>query len=148
MSKIDMRDISCDSLLSSNDPSAVVLSILCDFEGRDKQIVVNTILRKLKELSDDREYSNYLKMVNILSTNRNLVNEVKKGVNMLSVDMKKTPFYQLGEERGEERGEKRGEKRGALQMAATMIEEFNLSVDTVAKKLDISLDELKNFLHK
>ncbi len=63
---------------------------------------------------------------------------------MLSVDMKKTPFYQLGEARGE----KIGEKRGALQMAATMIEEFNLSVDTVSKKLDISIDELKKYLNK
>jgi len=67
---------------------------------------------------------------------------------MLSVDVEKTPFYQMGEKKGEEVGEKRGEKRGALQMAATMIEEFNLSVDTVAKKLDISIDELKKYLNK
>jgi len=132
---IDMRDIPCEALLNSNDPSAVVLSILCDFEDRDKQIVVNTILKRLKELSDDREYKNYLKMVNVLSTNRNLEDEVEKGVNMLSVDMEKTPFYRIAE------------KKGALQMAAKMIEEFNLSVDTVAKKLDISIDELKKYLN-
>ena len=132
---IDMRDIPCEALLNSDDPSAVVLSILCDFEDRDKQIVVNTILKRLKELSDDREYKNYLKMVNVLSTNRNLEDEVKKGADMLSVDVEKTPFYQMGE------------KRGALQMAAKMIEEFNLSVDTVAKKLDISIDELKKYLN-
>lgn len=67
---------------------------------------------------------------------------------MLSVDVEKTPFYQMGEKRGEEIGEKRGKKRGALQMAATMIEEFNLSVDAVAQKLDISIDELKKYLNK
>jgi len=132
---IDMRDIPCEALLNSDDPSAVVLSILCDFEDRDKQIVVNTILKRLKELSDEREYKNYLKMVNVLSTNRNLEDEVEKGADMLSVDVEKTPFYQMGE------------KRGALQMAAKMIEEFNLSVDTVAKKLDISIDELKKYLN-
>jgi len=117
----------------------VVLSILCDFEDRDKQVVINTILKRLKELSDEREYKNYLKMVNILSTNRNLENEVRKGADMLSVDVEKTPFYQMGENRGE--------KVGALQMAVKMIEEFNLSVDVVATKLDISIDELKKYLN-
>lgn len=135
---IDMRDISCEALLYSGDPSAVVLSILCDFEDRDKQMVVNTILKRLKELSDDREYLNYLKMVNILSTNRKLENEVKKGVEMLNVDMEKTPFYQLGE--------KNGISKGVLQTAVMMIQEFNLSVEVVAKRLNISIDELKKQL--
>ena len=74
-------------------------------------------------------------MVNVLSTNRNLEDEVEKGVKMLSVDMEKTPFYRIAEE------------RGALQMAATMIKEFNLSVDAVAKKLNISIDELKKYIN-
>ena len=133
---IDMKDIPCEALLNSDDPSAIVLSILCDFEDRDKQIVVNTILRRLKELSDDREYENYLKMVNVLSTNRNLEDEVEKGAKMLTVDIEKTPFYKIGEE------------RGALQMAATMIKEFNLSVDVVSNKLNISIDELKKYLNE
>jgi len=141
---IDMREIPCEALLNSSDPSAIVLSILCDFKDRDKQIVVNTILKRLKEFSDEREYKNYLKMVNILSTNRNLEDEVEKGANMLSVDIEKTPFYRMGEKRGE----KMGEKRGGLQMAATMIEEFNLSVDAVAKKLNISIDELRKYLNE
>jgi len=38
---IDMKDIPCEELLASNDPSAVALSILCDFKGKDKQMVVN-----------------------------------------------------------------------------------------------------------
>jgi len=131
---IDMRDIPCQALLESDDPSAVVLSILCDFEDRDKQIVVNTILRRLKELSDDREYKNYLKMVNVLSTNRKLENEVKKGVEMLSVDMEKTPFYQLGE------------KKGLFDSAIVMIEKFNLSVDDIVKELNIKKEELLEYM--
>ena len=31
-------------------------------------------------------------------------------------------------------------------MVATMIEEFNLSADAVAKKLNVSIDELKKYL--
>ena len=133
---IDMRDIPCEALLTSDDPSAVVLSILCDFEDRDKQIVVNTILKRLKELSDDREYKNYLKMVNILSTNRKLENEVEKGVEMLSVDMEKTPFYQLGE------------KRGLFDGAIVMIEDFQLAIDDVVVKLSIKKEELLEYMQE
>ncbi len=31
----------------------MVLSILCDFEGKDKQMVVNTIIKKLLKLSKE-----------------------------------------------------------------------------------------------
>jgi len=141
---IDMRDIPCQSLLSSDDPSAVVLSILCDFEDRDKQIVVNTILIRLKELSDEREYEDYLKMVNILSTNRELEDEVEKGVEMLSVDMEKTPFYQLGEKRGE----KRGIKETTFKNAFIMIEDFKLSIDDVVQKLNIKKEELLEYMQQ
>lgn len=145
---IDMRNIPCEKLLNSSDPSAVVLSILCDFQNRDKQVVVNTILKRLRELSDDREYQNYLRMVNILSTNRNLEKEVEKGENMLSVDIEKTPFYKMGEKRGEQRGEQKGEQRGVLLTAVMMIEKFKLSIEDVAKELNISIDELKKHLDK
>jgi len=101
---INIADIPCESLLNSNDASAVVLAILCDFEGKDKQEVVNLLLRRLKALSDEKEYKNYLKMVNILSSNRDLEDEVKRGTEMLSVDIEKTPFYQIGIEKGMEKG--------------------------------------------
>ncbi len=52
---INITNISCESFIQSNDPSAVVLSILCDFEGRDKQMMVNSIIKKLKELSKDEK---------------------------------------------------------------------------------------------
>ena len=131
---IDMKDIPCEALLSSSDPSAVVLSILCDFEDRDSQMVVNTILRRLKELSDEREYKNYLKMVNVLSTNRNLEDEVKKGVDMLSVDVEKTPFYQMGEKRGE----KRGIERVAIQML-----QLNMPIDIVHQVTGLSQEQIE-----
>jgi len=53
--KIDIRDIPCESFLYSDDSSAIVLAMLCDFEGKDKQMVVNTILKRLRELNDDVE---------------------------------------------------------------------------------------------
>jgi len=79
-------------------------------------------------------------MVNILSTNRKLEDEVEKGVEMLSVDMEKTPFYQLGE--------KRGEKRGLFDSAIVMIEDFQLAIDDVVVKLNIKKEELLEYMQE
>ena len=139
---IDIRDIPCESFLYSDDPSALVLAMLCDFEGKDKQMVVNTILRRLRELNDEQEYRNYLKMVNVYSTNRGLEKEVEKGVEMLTVDIEKTPFYQIGINRGIEQGA----KEATFQNAIIMIERFHLSIDAIVKELNIKKEELLEYI--
>jgi len=132
---IDMKNISCEELLQSNNPSAVVLSILCDFEDKDKQMVVNTILRRIKELSNEQEFRNYLRMVSILSTNRNLKDEVKEGMNeMLKIDITKTPLYEIGAE------------RATFDSAIIMIKEFQLAIDDVVQKLNIKKEELLEYM--
>jgi predicted transposase YdaD len=147
---IDMRDIACEELLKSNDPSAVAISILCDFKDEDKQMVVNTILRKLREMNDDKEFENYLEMVTLYSTNRGLEKEVEKGVEMLTVDIEKTPFYQIGVQTGVAQGIERGIEKGKLEErfdnAIVMIEKFKLSIDDIVKELNIKKEELLEYM--
>jgi len=128
--------------LYHDNPSAVALSILCDFEGKDKQRVVNTILKRLKELTDGDEvsYKNYLKKVNVLSTNRDLEDEVEKGAKMLTIDVEKTPFYKMGA--------KDGAKEATFQNAIVMIEKFKLSIDDIVKELNIKKEELLEYINK
>ena len=145
---IDMKNISCEALLVSDNPSAVVLSILCDFEKRDKQKVVNTILMRLKVLSSDQEFRNYLKMVSILSSNRNLEENVKKGVEMLTIDMEKVPFFGDGLKQGREEGKKEGKKEERFDNAILMIKEFQLAIDDVAQTLNIQKEELLAYIQK
>lgn len=141
---IDVKDIRCEELLYHHNPSAVALSILCDFEGKDKQIVINTILKRLKELTlnDDREYENYLEKVTLLSTNRDLEANVKEGAKMLTVDIEKIPFYQDGLIKGREEG--RIEAR--LEDAFIMIEKFHLSIDAIVKEFNIKKEELLEYM--
>jgi hypothetical protein len=133
---IDMKNIACEDLLYHDHPSAVALSILCDFKDKDKQMVVNTILRRLKELTngDELSYKNYLKKVNILSTNRDLEAEVEKGAKMLTVNIEKTPFYRMGA------------KDATFESAIVMIEKFKLSIDDIVKELNIKKDELLEYI--
>ncbi|RLA70313.1 MAG: transposase [Epsilonproteobacteria bacterium] len=49
-------------------------------------------------------------------------------------------------EEGLEEGLERGIEKGILETAITMIKEFNLSAEVVAKKLNISIDQLKKHL--
>jgi len=149
---IEMKDIACEALLYHDNPSAVALSILCDFEGRDKQMVVNTILKRIKELTkgDERAYRDYLKKVNVLSTNRDLEKEVEKGAKMLSVDIKKTLFYKMGiqdglergMEKGMERGMKKGVEKGIEKVAIAMIKE-NIGIEIIQTTTGLSLAQIE-----
>jgi len=145
---IDVRNISCEELLYNQNPSAVVLSILCDFEGKDKQIVVNTILKRIRELTkdNDTEYKNYLEKVTILSTNRELEENVKKGAEMLAVDIENIPFYQdgkmVGIKEGIEKGIKEGIEKGMILVAKNMLK-LNIDIDTICKSTGLSIDKIE-----
>lgn len=144
---IDMKNIPCEEFLNSNDPSAVALSILCDFEGKDKQLVVNTILKRLKELtSDELEFRSKLRVVEILSTNRDLEDEVKKGEYMLKVDIEKMPSYNIGLERGMQKGIEQGMQKSAMLIAKKMIDagmpiEDIINITNLSKRV---IEELKS----
>lgn len=133
---IDVKDIACEDLLYHTNPSAVALSILCDFKEKDKQTVVNTILKRIKELTkdDEVEYRNFIKKINILSTNRNLEKEVEKGMRMLTVDIEKTPLYQWEM------------KQTQFRSAMIMIKEFKIAIDDVVQKLNIKKEELLEYM--
>jgi len=147
---IDMKNISCREFLQSSDPSAVALAILCDFEGEEKQLVVNTILKKLKLLSSDEiEFRSNLKMVEILSTNRNLEENVKRGEEMLVVDIEKMPSFNIGLERGIETGIQQGIQQGiqkgieqSMKFTATQMLKFNLDVDIISKSTGLTKEEI------
>ena len=143
---IDMRDIACEELLNSNDSSAIALSILCDFKGRDKQSVINTILRRLRELNNDRDFEKYLEIVTLYSTNRGLEKEIDEGVKMLTFDIEKTPFFQDGVKVGIEQGKELGIKEATFKNAMLMIKDFQIAIDDVVKKLNIRKEELLEYM--
>jgi len=141
---IDMRDIPCQKFLESNNPSAISLSILCDFGDRDKQEVVNTIIKKLIEsCSDSIELKKHLKIVEVLSTNRNLEKEVEKGEDMLVVDIERMPSFNLGLKRGIEKGIERGIEKAKIEDAKKMIM-MGFEIDTIHKITGLTIDKINS----
>ena len=145
---IDMKDIDCQKLLYNDNPASVALSILCDFKGKDSQLVVNTIIQRLQELTknDQREYENYLEMVNILAPNRDLENMVNKGAKMFRVNAKKTPFYMMGLEDGVQQGVKQGVQQGMQQ--GIKIEIIDTIKDMLQFKFNVKDAVFLSFLQK
>ena len=99
-------------------------------------------MKRIRELTknDDIEYKNYLEKVTILSTNRDLEENVKKGANMLAVDIKNIPFYRDGFEKGA--------KEATFQNAIVMMEKLNHSMDEIVKVLNIKKEELLEYMKK
>ena len=83
-----------------------------------------------------------LEIVTLYSTNRGLEENVRKGVEMLTVDIEKTPFYQIGVEKGFEKGKL--EER--FENAIVMIDRFKLSIDDIVKELNIKKEELLEYM--
>ena len=136
-----------------NNPSAVALSILCDFEGKDKQMVVNTILKRIRELTknNNSEYKNYLEKVTILSTNRDLEENVKQGAKMLTVDIEKIPFYQDGLKDGIREGIRKGIQKGVentLEAVAISMLKLNVELDIIQKATGLTLEEIEKLRQK
>ena len=65
-----------------------------------------------------------------------------------SIEKAKREGKEEGKEEGLEEGIEIGEKRGEIKTAITMINKFGLSIEEVAKELNISIDELKRYLNK
>jgi len=72
-------------------------------------------LKRLKELNGDNEsrYREYLKMVEILSTNRKLEQLIEEEEKMLTqVEQTKLPSYRIGMQQGMQQGKQEGRQEG------------------------------------
>lgn len=144
-SMIDMHTIDCEKFLQMDTPDALVLSILCDFKGQDEFELLMHLTSRLKTLTgeDEHRFGKYMLMMETLSENRDLKEKLKKAEEMLrTITMEQLPSYELGMERGM----REGKLEGKLETAKTMIKEFGLSTEAVAKKLELSLDVLLEYL--
>jgi predicted transposase YdaD len=144
---IDMHTIDCEALIKLDTPDALVLSILCDFKEREALDVLTFILKRLDSLLKEDEYNfkKYSLILETLSQNRELKETLKEAEEMLrEIKLENLPSYEIGLERGLEQGL----SQGAVETAITMIREFNLSVEEVAKRLKLPLDELVKYMSK
>jgi hypothetical protein len=112
---IDMHTVDCQTLLSQDNPEALVLAILCDFKGRSEREVVHYILQRLHQLTEDNDsrFREYMRMLEVLSTNRSLEQIIEEEEKMLSkVDQTRLPSYRIGMQQGMQQGIQQGIQQG------------------------------------
>ena len=147
---IDMHTIDCEKFIEMDTPDALVLSVLCDFKDKDALDILLYITKRLEELTkDEHTLGKYMLILETLSTNRDLQEKLKEAEQMLrEIKYEQLPSYEIGVERGLQQGMQQGVSQGTLQTAITLIQKFRLSIEDVAKELNISFVELKKHLEK
>jgi len=105
-------------------PDTLVLAILCDFKGRSDREIVRYIVHRLKELTGENEnsYRNYMRMLEILSTNRSLEQMIEEEEAMLSqVDQTRLPSFRIGMRQGIVQGKVEGRVEGRVEGQVRML---------------------------
>lgn len=100
---VDMHNVDYRDLLKQDTPDAIVLAILGDFKQHSDLQVVHEIVSQLhqKLSSQPKRFREYLYMLETLSENRDLKNQIKEAENMITqFSIEKMPSYELGMEKG------------------------------------------------
>jgi hypothetical protein len=108
---IDMHTVDCETLLNQGTPEGLVFAILCDFKGRPEREVVHYILQRLRQLTAENEtrFREYVRMLEVLSTNRDLEHVIEEEEKMLSqVDQTRLPSFRIGMQQGMQEGMQQG----------------------------------------
>ena len=107
---IDMKKIDCRDFLDSDNPEAVVVSILCDFKGKDERKMIRSILERLLKITkNENEFRKYFSILEELSTSRNLSKIVEEEEMALQyLTWEDLPSYRRGEKMGREAGMEKG----------------------------------------
>lgn len=141
---LDMHTVDYRALLEQNTPDALALAILCDFHGAQERDVVRDILNRLRKVTGENEtvFRDYLLMLEILSTNRDLRQILQEEEAMLSdVKYSDLPSYGLGMQKGMEKGIEKGMEKGMEKGEAKIVkyllsQRFGELSEAVQQRLD------------
>ncbi len=136
----DIGEVDCQTLIDRGTPDALVMAILCDFQDKPAQQVVNHIVLRLRELTgdDEKRFRRYFDMLEVLSTNRDLKDQLKEAEDMLKeIDRTQLPSYELGLEDGIEKGH----FEGRLTVARKLLDK--LSDEDIAETTGLKLDLIR-----
>lgn len=149
---LDMHEMDYQFFMQQNSADALVLAVLCNFKETEPRAVVHEILTRLMAIQQDdfKTLREYVSMLEILATNRNLNLDIQQEFEMLEIEIEKLPSFLIGQERGIEQGIEKGIEKGIEQGAhdkaiviAKQLLELNMSVTEIAQITGLTTDELE-----
>ncbi len=111
---IDFRDIDCNTFLNSNNPKAIVISILCDYKGRDVTIFIREILERIRStVKEETLRSKYIRQLEVLSRLRGIEDKFCEEVDNMAIVLDIEGDYRFRQ--GREKGLKEGIAQGLIE---------------------------------
>ncbi len=135
---INITEIDSDQLISSQIPEVVVMALLGDFKKDQVERILNSILKKLKSLTDSEEkLTKYINQLVILARIRNLEKIIiEKLENMpISYNVEKDSLYL------------RGLQKGRAEAAWKMFKAGN-SIEIISTTLELTIEQVKAYIDK
>ena len=145
---INLRDIPHELFINSDVPEEVILSILCDFQGKETVNVLEQIVLRLKELDKDQEliFGKHIVQLEVLSDLRNLQPLLTKTIDAMPLvyDMKKDVRFNQGIKEGIEKGVEKGVLLKDQRLVIHLLKKGTFSLETIADLACVDIDFAKN----
>lgn len=137
---IDMHEIDYHVFMAQNTPDALVMAILCDFKDSNTKEVVHEIISRLMELTqeDKKSLREYIRMLEILASNRHLDFDIQEEFEMLEIEIEKLPSFVMGQKK-----EREENKKKFLEIARNFLS-VNFPIEKIMEMTGLSKDELEN----
>ena len=163
----DIRKFSTQSMLDSEIPEGIILSILTDYKKADAEKVIEEIIYKLQKASkSESELSKSIQQLIVLSRLRKLEVKIKQKINDMPItyDIKTDGLYnegiregllegiekgiekgiqkgrKEGIEKGREEGREEGREKNRFQIISKALSQRVLTIEQIAEIAEVSID--------
>jgi predicted transposase/invertase (TIGR01784 family) len=145
-----LRDISqfnYENFIESNVPEEVLLAILANFEGANPEIVIQKILQRLQQLSDQKlRLTKYEKQLEILSKLRKLQKQTIQTIKQmgweyeLETDIRFLQGMKKGEKKGEQKGIVAGIEKSKIEFTQNLLLAGISDITHIAKLVGVTTE--------
>lgn len=142
---LSFSEIDYKLFLNYSKPEEILLAILCNFDGDDRQTAVNTIVSRIERIDlEELDKERYFNQLRILVKLRNLQPEFNIAMEPMSKIFKEKDdlFYQRGQIHGKQEGEIKGETKAYLKVAREM-KKKNIPLELIAEITKLSIQEIE-----
>ncbi|GMT49846.1 MAG: hypothetical protein IEMM0008_1385 [bacterium] len=141
---VDMKNISYQPFLESENPEEIIMSILCDFENKGARVVIHEILSKLKQrIKEETRFSKYIRQLEVLSQLRDLQETILEEESKMAIiyDIEEDIRFKQGKIEGKVEGKVEGKAEEKLRIIKKMSQQ-GLDLTLIAKVTGLSEKEI------
>jgi len=139
---ISLVNVDHELFIHSDQPEEVLIAILCDFKNKSAETIIETILKRLKQLENDElELSRYTRQLEVLSKLRKLQEITIKKIEAMPIiyDLETDIRFLQGIEKGIEQEVARQQQEDEIKIIE-MLKSKRLSVKEIANFMKVSTD--------